>query len=66
MPLRSDWQRIFICEGTPHPQSNAVVYAGQDVELWAQQLAKYLAEGRKVSVMGENAQAVVDRYMQTL
>lgn len=66
MPLSTEWQRIFICEGKPHPQTNAVVYAGKDVDFWAEQLGKYLAEGRKVSVMGENAQAVVDRYMQSL
>jgi hypothetical protein len=64
-PVKSDWQRIYVCtNGTPDPQANAILYVNGDLDTWANLLKEYLAEGRKVAVVGENAQEVVARYQQ--
>lgn len=67
MPLSTEavWVTpdIVLCEGKPPQGANCVVYAGQDIELWAEYVRRYLAEGKKVAVVGEHARAVVDRYM---
>jgi hypothetical protein len=63
MPLRTDWQRVFVCaNGQPHPSANTVIYTTDDLDVWARLLGEYLAEGRIVALVGENAQAVLDRY----
>lgn len=54
---------IAICEGDYPPEADTILYANSGVDEWVAMIQGFLAEGRKIALVGKNARAVADRYL---